>query len=292
MAIRGNKTIIAFMFLTPVVVVLVLAVFIPIGSAIYWSFYQLMIRGQEGVYVGLGNYLHLFSSEWFWTAFRNTVFFTLYSTGGQFLVGLGVALLLNQDIKFRGLFRGIALIPWVIPSVVAATIWLWLYDAVWGLFNYFLFKVGLISDYVIFLSAKNAFLSVTFANIWKGFPFLAVILLAGLQAIPNQLYEAAKVDGAGTRDSFLHITLPSIRPMIVLSLLLSTLTNFRYFTLIFTMTEGGPGKSTEVLVTHLYKLAFRHFRFGQASAVGGIMALFLLVFAILYLNIMRRTGEI
>ena len=278
----------AYLLITPACFIGFLVLIFPLLDAIYLSFFNVRIRGVN-TFVGLKNYVDFFQSDWSLAALKNTTVWTVCSTGGQFLLGLAAALLLNQPIKVRGLFRGIALIPWVTPAVAATATFSWILNDQFGIVNYILLSLGIIKEPVLWLGISLAMPTVILTNIWKGFPFVMVILLAGLQGIDKAYYEAAEVDGATVWQKFSYITIPQLKPMINVAVLLSAIWNFRYFTLIFTMTEGGPGTATEVLVTLQYKNAFKYLTLGYGSAIGIVIFAFVLVFTLLYYRTLKET---
>ena len=205
------------------------------------------------------------------------------SVATHMILGLAVAMVLNRALPAKPLFRLIALLPWVVPDVVAGIIWKWMFDPIYGAVNDFLLGIGLINSPVEWLSnPKLALLSVILVNLWRGFPFVMLILLAGLQAIPRQFYEAAAIDGASKWQTFIHITIPGLRKMIVVALALDIVWEVRRFGLIQAMTQGGPGILTEVLSTYTYKQYFQFFRFEYASAISVVMTVALLLVTLPY----------
>jgi multiple sugar transport system permease protein len=193
-------------------------------------------------------------------------------------------MILNTALPVKPLFRVIALLPWVVPDVVAGIIWKWMYNPLYGALNDFLFRLRLIQQPVEWLTnPRLAMFSAILVNLWRGFPFVMLILLAGLQAIPKHLYEAAAIDGASIWQSFLHVTIPGLRKMVVVALALDTVWEVRRFGLIQTMTQGGPGILTEILSTHTYKQYFRFFRFEYASAIAVVMTVVLLLVSLPYI---------
>ena len=200
------------------------------------------------------------------------------------ILGLAVAMVLNSALPAKPLFRIIALLPWVVPDVVAGIIWKWMFDPIYGALNDLFLKVGLIQAPVEWLSnPKLALLSVILVNLWRGFPFVMLILLAGLQSIPKELYEAGAIDGASKSSLFLNITLPGLKKMIVVALALDIVWEVRRFGLIQAMTQGGPGVLTEVLSTYTYKQYFQFFRFEYASAISVVMTVVLLLISLPYI---------
>ena len=206
------------------------------------------------------------------------------SVASHMVLGLAVAMVLNTALPAKPLFRLIALLPWVVPDVVAGIIWKWMYNPIYGAINDFLLRIGLINTPVEWLSNPAlALFSVILVNLWRGFPFVMLILLAGLQAIPRHLYEAAGIDGASRVQCFFHITIPGLRKMIVVALALDIVWEVRRFGLIQAMTQGGPGVLTEVLSTYTYKQYFHFFRFEYASAIAVVMTVVLLLVSLPYI---------
>lgn len=225
-------------------------------------------------------------------SFVNTLLFVVCSVGFHLVMGLWVALLLHETVKGSMLFQTIMLLPWTIPDVVAGIIWKWMLHPVNGIVNDLLSHAGLISAPVEWLSRPElAFPSVIAANIWRGFPFVMLILLAGLKSIPIEQYEAAAVDGATALQRFRYITLPGLRKLVVIALALDTVWEFRRFGLVAAMTNGGPGYSTEILSLTVFKQYFEFFRFEFASAVAIVMSIVLLIASVPYVVMMVREEQ-
>jgi len=272
-------------FVLPGTILLLLVLGFPAIQSILYSIYP---EGGGSSYT-LNNYSILFSDSVFRQVFGNTVLFVILSVASHLLLGLGVALVLNGEIFAKPIFRLIALLPWVVPDVVVGIIWRWMFDPVYGSFNDLLIKAGLASTHIQWLSnPKLALPSVIFVNLWRGFPFVMLILLAGLQSIPRVLYEAAAIDGASRWQLFTRITLPSLKKMLVVALALDIVWEVRRFGLIQTMTQGGPGNITEVLSTYIYKQYFQFFRFEYASAVAVVMTIALLMVSLPYIRMISQ----
>ena len=268
-------------FVLPGVLLLVLVLGFP---AITSLLYSIRPEGDSGGSYTLVNYANLLKDPFFITTFRNTGVFVFLSVASHLMLGLAVALVLNTALPAKPLFRIIALLPWVVPDVVAGIIWKWMYNPLYGAINDLLLRTGLIHYPVEWLTKPQmALFSVILVNLWRGFPFVMLILLAGLQSIPNYLYEAAAIDGASARQSFFYITIPGLRKMLVVALALDTVWEVRRFGLIQAMTQGGPGVLTEVLSTYTYKQYFKFFRFEYASAISVIMTLVLLLVSLPYI---------
>ena len=268
-------------FVLPGIVLLVLVLGWPAITSILYSFET--EQTGDAAYT-LSNYARLIKDPFFKTTFWNTGVFVFFSVAAHMILGLAVAMVLNRALPAKPLFRVIALLPWVVPDVVAGIIWKWMLDPIYGSMNDLLLKLGIISNPVEWLSnPKLAMASVIVVNLWRGFPFVMLILLAGLQSIPKHLYEAAAIDGAPKLKQFIHITLPGLRKMIVVALALDIVWEVRRFGLIQAMTQGGPGILTEVLSTYTYKQYFQFFRFEYASAISVVMTIVLLLISLPYI---------
>ena len=268
-------------FVLPGVLLLVLVLGFPAITSLSYS-----IKPEQAgpVSYTLSNYMNLLKDPFFSRTFWNTGIFVFLSVASHMVLGLAVAMVLNTALPAKPLFRLIALLPWVVPDVVAGIIWKWMYNPIYGAINDFLLRIGLINTPVEWLSNPAlALFSVILVNLWRGFPFVMLILLAGLQAIPRHLYEAAGIDGASRVQSFFHITIPGLRKMIVVALALDIVWEVRRFGLIQAMTQGGPGVLTEVLSTYTYKQYFQFFRFEYASAIAVVMTVVLLLVSLPYI---------
>lgn len=225
----------------------------------------------------------------FWISFRNTVFFVATSVFIHFLLGFGVALLLNLKFKGQAFFRIVGLLPWAIPVVVSAVTWKWIYNPTSGLLNKVLFDLHLIDKPILWLSSGfSAMFSLIGANIWRGFPFVMVVLLAGLQLIPTELYESASIEGANSVQKFRYVTVPCLTKSIIVALALDTVWEFRRFDLVKVLTGGGPGTVTEVLSITIFKQYFQFFRFEYASALAIVMSITIIAISIPYVREMMR----
>ncbi|WAA12227.1 carbohydrate ABC transporter permease [Fervidibacillus halotolerans] len=236
-------------------------------------------------FIGLKSYKDAITDKRVHTALWNTVFFTVVSVFFEFIFGLALALILNKAISGQGLIRATSLIPWAIPTAVAALMWGYLYDGSFGVVAAFFEKIGLIENSTDLLqSASGAMFATILADVWKTTPYMALLLLAGLQTIPSSLYEAGAIDGAGKIQSFFRITLPLLKPSILVALLFRTLDAFRVFDLIFVLTNGGPGGSTETLSIYAYKAMFGQTNFGYGSVIVMIMFVCVAIIAIIFVK--------
>jgi len=276
----------AYAFLGPSLLILIALLIYPLVSVVRLSFYDANIARET--WVGFGNYVTLFDDPLFWRSFVQTLLFTIGSVVLHFLIGLALALLLNAEInrRFRSLARGILIVPWLLAPTVAGMIWV-LMLAPFGVVNGLLVSIGLVdadANIAWLGSPSTALLSVTAMNVWRAFPFFMVMLLAGLQAIPQQLYEAAEIDGASMVQQFWYVTLPSLRSVIATVVLLDSIWTFRAFDPVFVMTGGGPTNSSEVLATAIYFSSFQNSKFGYASAAAVVMFISLLLISVVYVR--------
>ena len=268
-------------FVLPGVILLVMVLGWPAVTSILYSFET--EKAGDAAYT-LANYKSLLKDPFFNTTFWNTTVFVSFSVTLHMILGLAVAMVLNSALPAKPMFRVIALLPWVVPDVVAGIIWKWMFDPIYGALNDLLIKIGLLNNPIEWLSnPKLAMTSAILVNLWRGFPFVMLILLAGLQSIPRHLYEAAAIDGAPRFQQFIHITLPGLKKMIVVALALDIVWEVRRFGLIQAMTQGGPGVLTEVLSTYTYKQYFKFFRFEYASAISVVMTIVLLLVSLPYI---------
>jgi multiple sugar transport system permease protein len=254
----------------------------PFFNALYLSLTEKTL-GQPARFIGLANYIELITDDIrFGRVAANSIIYTVFGVAGKLLIGLIMALVLNQDIKARGFFRGFLLLPWVIPTVVTALTWRWLFDATFGVINYILRTTHITDVPIPWLATKTTAMAVVImANIWRGFPFFGISLLAGLQVISKELYEAAEIDGASLWQRFRYITLPSLTPVIIVTTMLSTIWTFNDFSLPFIITNTGPNDATNIFGTYTYQLGFIGSRLGYAIAATAIMMPFLIAFILL-----------
>ncbi len=235
------------------------------------------------------NYFKLISDAIFSKGIYNTIKFAGLNVLFHFILGLSMALLLNMQIKARRFLRIIVLLPWTVPDVIAGLIWKFMFAPLSGIVNEVLFQLNLINTPIQWLDDPQlALSSVAFAEIWRGYPFVMLILLAGLQAIPQQLYEAAEIDGASVLQRFRYITLPSLKTMIIIALALDTIWECRRFGIIYNMTYGGPGHASEVLSLLTYKHYFEFFNPGYAAAIAIVLASIMFIVSFPYLRISMK----
>jgi ABC-type sugar transport system permease subunit len=278
-----------FLFVAPIVVLVLALVAYPFAYAVYLSLTRKYV-GLPPVFVGLENYVKLTGDGFFLRAVQNSFVFTFGSVGFKLVLGIAMALVLNSRIRFRSFWTGVLLIPWVAPTVVSALNFLWIYDYSLGVLNYLLVRVvHVLPQGVGWLSEPGtAMASVIAVNIWRGFPFFGISFLAGMKAIPGELYEAAAVDGAGPLQRFLHVTLPGLKNIVIIVVLLSTIWTFNDFQIVYILTKGGPGGTTQVLPVFTYEMAFGAQRLGEAIAVALYMLPAMAAVIIVLARYMRR----
>ncbi len=275
-----------YAFILPGILLLLLVLGFPAVMAVLNSFLPLWGKGQG---VTISNYVRLARDKVFWQVLWNTLIFVGATVSLHFLLGLAVALALNTEIRARRFFRILMILPWTVPDVIAGLVWRFMYDPLSGIINSVLSKAGLISRPIEWLSSSSLALpSVIIADVWRGFPFVMIILLAGLQAISRELYEAAKIDGASTWQEFWNITLPNLKKVALVALALDTIWQFRRFGLVYTLTQGGPGYRTSILSLLVYQQYFRFFNFEYAAAIATIAAIIMLVISIPYIRSVIR----
>lgn len=241
-------------------------------------------------FVGLENYIHALSSSGFWSAMGRTLYFTIVSTGIELVFGLAIAWLLNAQIRGRWLLRALVVLPWALPTIVNAAMWKGIYNAQYGALNGLLSQLGLIDHYQAWLS--DPFTALNFliiADAWKTTPLVAFFLLAGLTAIPAELYEAAKVDRAGWFRAFRSVTLPLLAPSIALVLVLRTVEAVKVFDIVYAMTRGGPANGTQTISYYTYVTAFSEQNYGLGSAISYLIVIVILALSALYLRLLRRS---
>lgn len=277
------------LLIAPTVLVFCAVIVYPLVSAIYLSLFQIFTPTLQGGFVGFDNYATLLSRGEFWVSLRNNLIWTVGTLTLQIVFGVGMALVLHQNIWFRSLARSLILFPYFISTVVAVLVWRWLFNDLYGILNHVLMMAGLISMPIDYLGTMpNAMISVILVGAWKYFPFVVIAVLARLQTIPDALYEAARIDGAGPVGRFFDVTLPQLRDVLVVIIMLRAIWDFKEFDLIYLLTGGGPVISTQTLPLLVYKEAFALNQMGMASAYAVVMMAIMLVFMIAYI---RRTRE-
>src|SRR6188472_1506710 len=274
--LKVNRDWLGFWFMLPAMAFLIFFLAYPLGLGIWISFTDAKI-GRGGEFIGIENYEWLWDDSIFWLSVFNTLLYTTVASAIKFAVGLYLALLLNENLPFKAILRAVVLIPFIVPTVLSAIAFWWIYDSQFSIVSWTLRHLGLISSNVDFLGdVWNARWSVIFANIWRGVPFVAITLLAGLQTVSPSLYEAATIDGASAWQRFRYITYPLLTPIIAVVMTFSVLFTFTDFQLIWVMTRGGPVNATHLMATFSYQRAIMSGYLGEGAAISTAMIPFLL----------------
>lgn len=290
--IGQGRNALGFIFMLPAAVFLLLFLTYPLGLGVWLGFTDTRI-GRAGIFVGLENYEMLLTDHVFLLSVFNTILYTVVASILKFALGLWLALILNEHLPFKSFFRAIILLPWVVPTVLSAIAFWWIYDAQFSIISWALVQLGWIDGPINFLGdANNARASVIAANVWRGIPFVAISLLAGLQTIPASLNEAATLDGATSWQRFRHITLPMLSPIIAVVMTFSVLFTFTDFQLIYVLTRGGPLNATHLMATLSFQRAIPGGQLGEGAAIAVAMIPFLLgAIMFSYFGLQRRKWQ-
>jgi multiple sugar transport system permease protein len=281
-----------YLYVLPAIVVMLIVIAYPIYYTVELSFYKTPpgLQLKDKSFVGLENYTAILISDVFWRVTVNTVIWTLASTLIAFVLGFALALALHRDFFGRGLLRAIFIIPWVISAVAASYIWKWIYHSDFGIIGVLLVQLGLADRPPNFIDSVSTVLpSLIVVNIWREFPFAMIMLMAGLQTVPEQLLRAAQVDGASAWQRFWHVTFPHLRSVSTVTILLLAVANFNSFIIPWIMTGGGPSNASHIWITHIYELAFGRQRWGVASAYS--VLLFLITMTLGYFYVRALSGN-
>lgn len=278
-----------YLLVAPALLFVVAVIFIPVINAILMSFqsYDLRRPGSIG-FIGLENYIETIGDSQFWASLQRTVIWVVCAVGLQFVLGFLLALLLNKSFRGRGVVRAVSLIPWVTPGVLIGLMWRWIFDGNFGVLNDLLLRLGVIEDKIPFLAqTTTSFPAVITAIVWQGIPFFALMLLAGLQGIPGELYEAADIDGASGAQKLFRVTIPSLKNTIYVTTLLRIIWVANSVDVIYNMTEGGPANSSQTLSVYIF-LKGNQLNLGYSSTMAVLLALLLSLVAVPYLRQMFR----
>ena len=279
-------------FLLPVIIALMFLEIYPFTNVIQTSFLKASIMNNSGDFYGFENYKHVLTNFQFWRGLSNTLVFTVVAILLTAILSFVAALLLNVKMKLKGIFRALNIIPWVAPPAMISIVWRWIYSTKYSPINDILLRLNIIEQPISFLGNINVgggpltlpMLSIIIIYVWISYPFLTLVFLSGLQSISEELYEAAEVDGATQRQKIFQITLPLLKPVILISLTILFIWTFQYFNISYLVTHGGPRGYTEVLATHIYAQAFEKHEYGYASAAGVIMMLILVLPSFYYIR--------
>jgi len=280
-------------FVIPAIISVLAFLLFPFVYTVVLSLSKFNLRDQSLSFIGLDNYISIFSSKAFIHSISITVVFALYVLICSTAFGVLFALLLNQDFIGRGFARAILIIPWAIPWVVIGIMWKWMLNAQFGLLNGLLYQLGLIKEYIPFLAKERWVLFISaLPAVWRQASFSGILLLASIQTIPDALYESAMIDGAGTLRKFISITLPWMMPTLIVVLMFNTLYGFMQFDTVFMLTKGGPGDATEVIAINMYRKAFESLKLGEGAAIGYVLSMLCLTFGLVFIRILRKVEDI
>lgn len=272
------------MLILPAGFLLCFAIFIPIVKSIYYSFFDYsLLRISEKSFTGLANYFDAIKDGDFFTSLKVTLIYVFVVVVIEFVIGIILALLLNRNFKGRKIIRSVVLIPWIVPTIVVALLWMWIFQADYGVLNYIFVKLGVLSENKKWVSEPDLALSaVMIAALWRQLPFMATMLLAGMQGIPTSMLEAAKIDGAGRVQLFFRIILPFMKKVINTVTLVAIIENFKMFPMFWIMTGGGPMDRTTTLAILSYRTSFVELNLGKGAAIGVMWLMLLVVISVLY----------
>lgn len=281
----------AVVLVAPSLVVILGLTFIPIVYAFYLSLHEMSLLIPDRMFVGLGNYARMFTDVEFWRSMARTFYFASVSIGLQVVLGIAVALCLNQEFAGRRILRSLIILPWAIPTVVNGLLWEWIYNPNYGAANGLLQQLRIVQKDIQWLGKPFLALnSIIVGDTWRMLPVYVVLFLAALQSIPSDLYEAAKVDGASALKRFRYVTMPFMRDVILVILVMRTMQVLRVFDIIYIMTKGGPSNGTMVISFLTYYQSFKFLNFGYGSALAFAIALITLSLSLIYIRVLRREG--
>jgi len=281
-----------YLWVAPALLVMVLVIGYPFVYTIDLSFYETPPSSANWYPNGINNYIQILTDRAFWAVTLNTIVWAVGSTVLAFLIGLGAALVIQREFIGRTFIRGLLMIPYVISYVAAAYVWRWLYHSDFGLISGLLYDWYIIDTPINFLdSPSNVMWSLIVANVWKEFPFAMIMLLAGLQTVPQQLLNAARVDGANAWNRFWHVTVPTLRGVIIITTILLFVSNLNSFGLVWIMTGGGPANASQIWITQVYTLAFQSLQYGRASAYSVILFIVMLALGYFYVRALTSSGR-
>jgi multiple sugar transport system permease protein len=278
----------AYLFVIPAGITMFFLLIYPLCYGVFISFFNTNLVNRWR-FTGLLNYVDTLKNSDFLLSIGRSFIFTFFVVSGHFILGFIYALALNTRVKYRLFFRALLLLPWLFPEVVVALLWKWLYNPNYGLFNGILLQLGIINEPVLWLSSSlYAFTAVILTCIWKGYPLVMIQVLAGLQIISADLYEAGMIDGCSKPQLFRHITLPGLKPVLMVTLILDTVWWFKHFTITWLLTSGGPGSSTMVASIQIYKQAFQFFEWGPAASAAAVVFVICVIIGLVYRRMLKK----
>ncbi len=289
---QNSRNALGWAFMLPAAVLLLLFLTYPLGLGTWLGFTDAKV-GRDGVWIGFENFAYLITDSVAQLALFNTLFYTVIASIFKFVLGLYLAILLNKNLPFKSFFRAVVLLPWIAPTALSAIAFWWIYDSQFSIISWTLMRMGLIDHYIDFLGNPwNARFSTIAANVWRGVPFVAISLLAGLQTISPSYYEASAIDGATPWQQFRHVTLPLLTPIIAVVMTFSVLFTFTDFQLIYVLTRGGPLNATHLMATLSFQRAISGGALGEGAALATLMVPFLLgAIMFSYFGLQRRAWQ-
>ena len=278
----------------PAILIIFGIVVYPMLYALVMSFTGYSVRKPVMNFVGMTNYIKILQDASFWQAVGRSLIFTFGSLIPQVVLGLAIAILLNHpDLRFKGVFRGLVIMPWLVPTVAVAMIFRWMFHDIYGIMNYILIDLHVLKEPVAWIANEHtAMFILILANVWRGVPMLITMFLAGLQGIPSDLYEAGQIDGANGWNRFCKITLPLLMPVVMVSGILRFIWTFNFYDLPWVMTGGGPAEATQTTPIYAYRRAFSSYRMGEGSAITMILFVILIIFAAIYFILKKRQDKL
>ncbi|RKP49901.1 sugar ABC transporter permease [Cohnella endophytica] len=282
-----------YLLIFPSLLVILGVMLYPFLYSLNMSFSKMDFANRTMNYIGLDNYIRMFKDSYFINSLRLTGYFTIVTVIAEISLGIAIALVLNQKFKFRGFVRGIMILPWALPSVVNAIMWKWIYNPNYGALNALLTQMHIIGEYRDWLGEPSSALhAMIFANVWKETPYVVLLVLAALSNISGDLYESAKIDGANAWQAFWKVTLPIVKPVIVVLAIMKSIWAIQTFELPYILTGGGPGGGTELLSFYIYKATFKFLDFGMGASMAYMITLVTFVLSLLYIKFLSKDGEI
>ena len=291
---RINKKFTPYLFVLPVIIVFVLIILYPLVKNIWMSFFEnYLAKPNAHAFNNFQNYIDLFKDSVFWKSAKVSGIYISITVVIRFILGFAIALLLNQKLHLRGLARALIIIPWAVPDIVACLVWIQMLDLQYGIINYVLMNLHIIKQPLDWLSSISLSLPAAMVvNVWKGTPWVAIMILAGLQSIPEDLYEAAAIDGANAWKKLVNVTIPLLKPVSITVFLLLVIWSIKDFAIIYILNRGGPVHSTEVMTIYIYQKAFTDLKMGVAAAGGVILLITSMIFTVLYLKFLDKEESV
>jgi ABC-type sugar transport system permease subunit len=288
----SNKNL-GILLVLPSLIIIFGVLFYPILYSFYMSLNKINFAARKFEFAGISNYAAMFTDKYFLNSIMLTIYFTIVTVFAEIALGTAMALVLNQNFKGRGFVRGIMILPWALPTVVNAIMWKWIYNANYGALNALLTQLHIINSYQVWLGRPVSALNLMiFANVWKETPYVVLLALAGLSTISKEVYEAGRVDGAGAWKAFWRITLPIIKPVILILTITKTIWAIQTFDLVYILTAGGPASGTELISFYIQKTTFKFLQFGYGASMSYALTVVTFLLSYLYIKFLSKEGEV